>query len=403
MKILMVNKFLYPNGGSETYIFEIGKQLQKMGHEVQYFGMEHEKNVVGNHAQSYTNNMDFRSSGNKLSKLLYPFRIIYSVEARKKIRIVLDDFQPDVIHLNNINFQLTPSILYEVKKYEKETNRKLKIIATVHDYQWICPNHMLYIPNSETVCERCTGGNYFKCTKYRCIHGSLAKSFLGSIESYYYHIRKTYDLIDTIICPSEFIKKQLSKDKVLVPKLIMLHNFITDNKQSSEVEHVPKGEYVLYFGRYDKEKGIRTLLDVCKKLPDIPFIFAGNGSLEEKVNAVSNVQNVGFQRGAELERLIRGARFSIYPSEWYENCPFSVMESQMYGTPVIGAEIGGIPELISDGKTGELFESGNAEALKEKILGLWSDKKRQEEYSEACKNIQFDDIEQYCNKLLQIY
>ena len=106
MHVLIVNKFLYPNGGSETYIFEIGKQLESMGHEVQYFGMEHEGRIVGNHAESYTSSVDFHTG--KLDKLLYPFKIIYSVEARKKIRKVLEDFVPDVVHLNNFNFQLTP-------------------------------------------------------------------------------------------------------------------------------------------------------------------------------------------------------------------------------------------------------------------------------------------------------
>ena len=122
MKILIVNKFLYPNGGSETYIFEIGKQLQKMGHEVQYFGMEHEGRVVGNHAESYTSNMDFHTG--KLGKLLYPFKIIYSKEARKKIRVVLDDFKPDVVHLNNFTYQITPSILYEIRQYEKQNKHR---------------------------------------------------------------------------------------------------------------------------------------------------------------------------------------------------------------------------------------------------------------------------------------
>ena len=112
MKVLIVNKFLYPNGGSETYIFKVGGQLQKMGHEVQYFGMEHEGRIVGNHVQSYTSDMDFH--GSKLRKILYPFKIIYSIEARKQIRKVLDDFQPDAVHLNNINFQITPSVIDEI-------------------------------------------------------------------------------------------------------------------------------------------------------------------------------------------------------------------------------------------------------------------------------------------------
>lgn len=409
MKVLIVNKFLYPNGGSETYIFEIGKQLQKMGHEVQYFGMEHEGRIVGNHVESYTSNMDFHTG--KLAKLMYPFKIIYSVEARKKIRTVLDDFKPDVVHLNNINFQITPSILYEIKKYQKDTGNTVKIVATAHDYQWICPNHMLYIPHREEICERCTGGAYGNCAKYKCIHGSFVKSILGSVESYFYHLRRTYALIDVIICPSEFMKRQLAKDKVLADKLIVMRNFVTvDTAQPSGGQMADntdgkceKEDYVLYFGRYAKEKGIETLLKVCEQLPEIPFIFAGSGPLEEKVNAVKGIRNVGFKKGDELRKLIANAGFSIYPSEWYENCPFSIMESQMYGTPVIGADIGGIPELIQTGVNGELFESGDAEDLKAKIKLLWNDKKLLQKYTENCTQIRYDTVEKYCEKLLEEY
>lgn len=409
MKVLFVNKFLYPNGGSETYIFEIGKQLQKMGHEVQYFGMEHEGRIVSNHAESYTSNMDFHTG--KLAKLMYPFKIVYSKEARKKISVVLDDFKPDVVHLNNINFQITPSILYEIKKYQKDTGNKVKIVATAHDYQWICPNHMLYIPHREEICERCTGGAYGNCTKYKCIHGSFVKSILGSVESYFYHLKKTYGLMDVIICPSEFMKRQLSKDEVLAPKLIVMRNFVTvdenvkpmdEESGRADMEELTseKEDYVLYFGRYAKEKGIETLLQVCEQLPEIPFIFAGSGPLEEKVNGIKQIKNVGFKKDDELRNLIKKARFSIYPSEWYENCPFSIMESQMYGTPVIGADIGGIPELIREGKNGELFEHGNEEALKEKIMLLWKDKDKQNAYSQACEKIEYASVELYCERLL---
>ena len=96
MKILMVNKFLYPNGGSETYIFQLGEELQKRGHEVQYFGMEHEGRIVGNRIDCYTSDMDFHTG--KLQKLLYPFKIIYSVEAKRRMGRVLQDMHPDVVH-----------------------------------------------------------------------------------------------------------------------------------------------------------------------------------------------------------------------------------------------------------------------------------------------------------------
>ena len=404
MKILFVNKFLYPNGGSETYIFELGRQLQKMGHEVQYFGMEHEGRIVGNRVNSYTSNMDFHTG--KLQKLLYPFKIIYSTEARKKIRLVLEDFKPDVVHLNNINFQITPSIIYEIRKYEKSRGTSVQIVSTAHDYQWVCPNHMMNIPSSGKNCELCVQGKYSNCAKNRCIHNSKIKSILGAAESYYYHFRKTYGQVDAVICPSEFMKEQLANDSVLASRLCVLRNFIT-NEIAADKNDMKKtnkeNEYVLYFGRYAKEKGIETLLEVCKQLPEISFVFAGNGPLEDKVNLVSNVKNVGFQNADNLKALIENAKFSIYPSEWYENCPFSIMESQMYGTPVIGSNIGGIPELIQAGKNGELFESGNAGELKEKIQSLWNDSDRLQRYAQECAGIKYDTVENYCKKLIEKY
>lgn len=391
MRILMVNKFLYPNGGSETYIFKLGECLTAMGHEVQYFGMEDDRNIVSNSAGAYTSNMNFHTG--KLQKLLYPIKIIYSKEARKKIRKVLDDFHPEVVHLNNINFQITPSIIYEIKK------DNIPVVWTAHDYQLVCPNHMMYNLETKEMCEKCLGRQFKQCSKNRCIHGSRVKSYLGTMEAKYYMKRKTYQLVDRMICPSRFLEKKLLSDPVFRGKTIALHNFIDE----VPYEDVTKNSYVLYFGRYSEEKGIHTLIEAAKSLPDIPFVFAGKGPLEEEIKGVSNIKNVGFQTGKDLEQLIRGAKFSIYPSEWYENCPFSVMESQMYGTPVIGANIGGIPELIQEGRTGELFESGNKEDMIKKISYLYHNPDILQKQTENCKNIQFDTVTDYCNKLVKIY
>ena len=397
MKILMINKFLYPNGGSETYIFKLGAYLQSIGHEVQYFGMEHEGRIVGNCVNAYTSNMDFHG-GSKLAKLTYPIKTIYSVEARKKIRLVLDDFQPDVCHLNNFNYQLTPSIILEIRKWEKQSGHKCKIIFTAHDYQLVCPNHMCNNPNTLENCEKCLGGHYLNCTKGRCIHGSLAKSAIGTMEAIFWNLLGVYKQIDTVICCSRFMKTKLDTNPVLAKKTIVMHNFV------DPVEHkdAQKKDYVLYFGRFSQEKGIRTLIQAAKELPEISFVFAGSGPLEHLLEGIPNIKNVGFQRGKTLETLIREARFTVYPSEWYENCPFSVMESQMYGTPVLGANIGGVPELIRVGETGELFESGNGEELMQAIQVLYRDKSKLAEYSNNCSSIRFDTLEQYAKKLLAI-
>ena len=411
MKILMVNKFLYPNGGSETYIFRLGEELQKRGHEVQYFGMEHEGRIVGNRIDCYTSDMDFHTG--KLQKLLYPFKIIYSFEAKRRMGRVLKDMNPDVVHFNNINFQLTPSVIYAVRAYEKRTGRKVRIVYTAHDYQWVCPNHMMRIPATGKICFDCRGGYFGMCTKNRCIHNSRVKSLLGTIEAKFYTRRKTYGMVDVIICPSEFMKKQLDTNPLLEEKTVMMRNFVEraadvekpggeeKRSRSGSVPSTKQGDYVLYFGRFSEEKGIATLLKACEALPDIPFVFAGTGPLEEQVSKAKNVENKGFVTGEALHRLIEGARFSVYPSEWYENCPFSVMESQMYGTPVLVSDLGGAPELVQAGRTGELFRGGDAEELAAHIRELWEQPERCREYRENCKEINFDTVEEYCDKIVR--
>lgn len=406
MRILMINKFLYPNGGSETYMFQLGKYLEQEGHSVQYFGMEHPDRCVGNAVNAYTSTMDFHTSKG-LAKISYAFKTIYSMEARKKLRLVLDDFKPDVIHLNNFNYQLTPSMIVEIVKWRKASGQPCRIVFTAHDFQLICPNHQLFNPMEGRVCEKCIGsGNmrFFNCVKGKCIHASGVRSLLGFSEAYYWNARSIYRHLDAVICPSAFMKEKMDTNPLLAPKTVFLRNFATDPKPSDDISslNIPR-RYVLYFGRFSTEKGIATLLKAAEALPDIPFVFAGNGPLREQVDAVKNITNVGFLSGGVLYGLIQNAAFSVIPSEWYENCPYSVIESLMLGTPVLGARIGGIPELIDDGRTGELFRSGDAEDLKNKIQALWKHEERVSGYRENCKTVSFDTIADYAQKLVRIY
>lgn len=400
MKILMVNKFLYPNGGSETYVLRLGEELQRQGDEVQYFGMEDRRNVVGNRVQSYTSNMDFHSG--KISKLLYPFKIIYSREARRAIRRVLEDFGPDAVHLNNFNFQITPSILYEIRKYEKRAGKPVRIIFTAHDYQLVCPNHLMRHFRTESNCNRCLNGRYSNCIRGKCIHGSTVKSILGAMEGWLYRVLRTYRKIDVVICPSIFMERQMKEHPDLRCKTVFLRNF-TAVVESGESGKFDKKDYVIYFGRYAKEKGIETLLDVCRRLPEIPFVFAGSGPYEKRLDDITNVKNTGLLTAEAIKNVVEKARFSICPSECYENCPFSVMESIQYGTPVIGADIGGIPELIREGITGTVFPSGDREQLKARIQDLWEDKNRLMDYSKNCLEAGFTSVEEYARLIKQYY
>ena len=431
MKILLVNKFLYPNGGSETYLFGLGRSLAQLGHEVEYFGMEHAGRIVGNRAEAYTSEMDFHGSS-KLQKLSYPLKTIYSAEARRKIRLVLDDFQPDVVHLNNFNYQLTPSILLEIDAWRKKSGHPCRILYTAHDYNLLCPNHMLMNPVSGSLCEKCLGGHYTNCLRGKCIHGSSAQSLIGAVEGWYWRQRKVYRLIDCVICCSDFMKRKMDADPIFRGRTVMMHNFL--EMEAPGVPGTPgaPARYALYFGRLSDEKGFRTLLRAVKllqgRLPDFRLIVAGTGPLQEELEKAiesAPIEYRGFLTGAALYDLIRSAVCSIYPSEWYENCPYSVMESQMLGTPVIASEIGGLPELVrdvrrsadggpvnnlaggrssaADGGNGLLFAPGDAGALADALEKLWTDNALLQKCREGCAAARYDSAEAYCGKLLKLY
>ena len=405
----MVNKFLYPNGGSETYIFKVGAQLAAMGHEVQYFGMEHEGRIVGNEAGIYTAPMDFHG-GSGISRLSYPLQILYSRGAKADIKKVLESFHADVVHLNNINFQLTPSIIDGVKEFDP----KIRIVYTAHDAQWVCPNHLLRVPSTGEVCTKCIDGKVGNCTRSRCIHNSTLRSLLGTLEARLYQMKRTYEKVDRIVCPSDFLNRMLSHNPQLEGRTVTLHNFVDMQQtqkpgkmQSLDSMRLPE-RYVLYLGRYTREKGVATLLKAAESLPDVRFVFAGKGELKEEIDRIPNALEIGFLEGETLQQVIQGAAFVVFPSEWYENGPFVVIESIMNGTPILASNLGGTPEMIAEGETGELFAAGDVQELQRKIESLYQDKERLEKYRKGCAaaaggegKIRFDSLEEYCCRLVK--
>lgn len=396
MKILMVNKFLYPNGGSETYMFELGKKLSSIGHEVQYFGMDHPNRCVSNSLGLYTKPVDFHKLS-KFDKLVYSLKTINSHEAKRKIIKVLNEFNPDVVHLNNFNYQLTPSIIEGIKIWKKKSKKFCRIIYTAHDYQLICPNHMLNNPNTHKNCELCVNGNFSNCYKGKCIHCSKGKSLIGFLEAKFWYKKKIYRNIDKIICVSEFMKSMMDKNPLFKCKTVVIPNFTSFEKRK-----FAKKNYVLYYGRMCEEKGFDELLNYVQNNPKIKLVIAGKGPLEDSIPKIDNIIYVGFKTGEELKTLIGEAKFTVVPSKWYEPFGLTVIESIMLGTPVLASKVGGIKELIDDGINGVLFEwknGGFAKAFDE----LYYDDEKISFLTSNCEKTEFMNVSDYVDKIIKIY
>ena len=338
MRVLLVNKFLYPRGGAETYTRDLGDTLAERGHDVQYFGMYDAQNTMTNDAGLYVSPVDFHKRSLKAAS--YPFRIIYSREAYRKMLRLLRKFRPDIVHLNNFNYQVTPSVI------DAARDAGVPVVFTAHDSQFVCPNHLLYNPIRNTICTRCVKtGDVSWCWKTRCIHGSLGKSVLGTMEGKFYRRHDSYRWISKIICPSRFMKSVYDTRPGFREKTVYLPNFV----KPAERIRTERGDFVLYFGRISPEKGIGNIIAAARAFPDIPFVLAGSGPDEGRLAGFPNVRFVGFQSGDALRRLIASARLVVLPSTCYENCPLAVIEAQQQGAAVLAPAYGGARELVPFG------------------------------------------------------
>ncbi|MBZ0190089.1 MAG: glycosyltransferase family 4 protein [Candidatus Kuenenia stuttgartiensis] len=370
LNVLHINKFHYMRGGSETIYFETAKLLESHGHKSLFFSMQHPENLSCETRNYFMPYVDLNTNSNGIiNQLKSTGRILYSLKAKKLLSKLLNEYPLDIVHLHNIHHQISPSILHILKK------RKIPVVMTLHDYKMVCASYLM-MANGKN-CEACSGGNYLAVIKNKCVKGSLAKSCLAALEMYMHHrFFDIYNNVDAFISPSFFLKKKLA-EMGFRKKIIHLPNFI-DTEKFGKVKGGENGREnsLVYFGRLAPEKGLYTLIKATKLLNTnckVGIKIIGDGQikvdLEEKAKSEgnSNIQFLGYMKGVSLYKEIKKCLAVVLPSEWYENNPMSVLEAFALGVPVIGAKIGGIPELVKEGITGLTFESGNAHELAEKI------------------------------------
>lgn len=400
MKILLINKFHYKKGGSETYYFNLARLLAEHGHEVMFFSMQDERNVPSEYSRYFVENIDYHGKNTAASKIKLALKFIYSFEASQKLDSLIKYKKPDIAHLHIFQHQLSPSILWTLKKHD------IPIVYTAHDFKMICPNYKML--DKSKICEACKGGKYINCLKRRCMDDSFSNSFLNTAEAYMHKFLKSYDLIDMTITPSNFYRKKFIDFGINPEKITYVPNFLFE---SDYFPNYNFEDYFLYFGRLSEEKGVDTLLSAMKHI-DGKLKIAGIGTEEEKLETYaeneglgSKVEFLGHKSGIELENLIKNAMFTVVPSKWYENAPYSVLESMAFGKTVVGSHIGGIPEMILDKKTGLLFYSDDSGDLAEKINDLMQNTWKIINYGKNARTY-FEEVygsEEHYRKIIKIY
>lgn len=328
-----------------------------------FWGMEHPDNPDYRYSNLFVSLVDYNGTGSLVSKAKAAMDILYSFEARKKMSAILNEIKPDLVHLNNFAHQIGPSVLDEIKK------RDIPTVMTMRDYKMVCPAYTM-IANGEA-CERCTGGRYYHCGIHKCTKGSLFKSLVNVAEMYLHHrVLHIYDKIDLYISPSRFLKNKV-EEMGLKGEVAYLPNCVDVN--GFEPAYKWQERSIVYVGRISHEKGIETLIHAVKGIAGLKLKIIGDGPLKEalenmvRIENIGNVAFLGYRTGQDLHDEIRKSMFLVIPSEWYENNPRTVIEAFALGKPVVGARIGGIPELVKDLETGLTYTSGDVEDLKEKI------------------------------------
>lgn len=388
MHVLQLNNYHFVKGGAERYYFEVSKVLEEHGHRVLHFSVEDQDNIQSPYSAHFGRAMSFDTGQGILKKIETASRMLYSFENKNKMRNFLAEYDVDIAHAHNIYHRMCPSVFDVLRK------KNIPVVMTLHDYKLGCSIYTFY--RDGRICTECLSIGKRRIIRNRCTKGALTLSLFHWLESKLHGLLDIYNKnVSFFICPSIFSLKKHAEIGIAEKKLVHIANFINVADYEPDYENM---DYVLFVGRLSQEKGILTLLKAIKGI-DMTLKVVGDGPMRDEYEAYArdnNINNVvfeGHKSGEDLKALFSNAAFLVIPSEWYENAPMTVLEAFAYGKPVIGADIGGIPEMVREGRTGLLFNPGDYQELYEKIkylllnpsvirqMGKEARKKAEEEYN----------------------
>jgi glycosyltransferase involved in cell wall biosynthesis len=365
-RLLAINNYFYRRGGAESVFLDHIDLFEGAGWDVIPFAMEHPQNLPSPWSDYFVSEIEYGRTSGPLTKARQAAKIIFSLEARRKIRSLISRARPAVAHAHNVYHHISPSI-FEALKAEG-----VPIVMTAHDLKLACPAYKML--NQGRVCERCHGGQIHNVLLNRCVKDSVVASGLVFLETLIHRSFGLYrNSIDRLVAPSRFYRDKLVEWGWDASRIAYIPNCIDTNGFTTGTH---EGDYLVYAGRLAPEKGLTTLVRAAA-LSKQRLVLAGTGSEEAALRRLAleldaDVAFAGHLEKPALQRLIGEARALVLPSEWYENAPISVLEAYALGRPVIGTRIGGIPELVLHDETGILVEPGSVEMLAEALSGIAS-------------------------------
>jgi glycosyltransferase involved in cell wall biosynthesis len=355
MKVLLCHNYYQQAGGERVAVEAQVWLLRSRGHEVVLYTED---------------NTTIAEYGVRQKVGFFP-GTVFSRRAYERVRKLARLERPDVTHVHNVFPLISPSV------YLALDAEGIPIVQTVHNFRFLCPNGLFYTRGK--VCERCKRGNTLHAVRWRCHRNSYLLSGLYALTIGLHRRLGTFDRISRFIAPTEFVAQKLSESGLVSPRKVSVLGHFLPSPLPEPAFSNQRNRYVVFLGRLSAEKGLWTLVAAFKDLPDVGLKILGDGPLVGALRnyvrryGLENVEIPGFVVGEDRFRVLRHAVASVVPSEWHEVFPFSALESLAVGTPVIASDAGSLPYLIEDGQNGLIFEAGNSNDLREKVLSLAND------------------------------
>jgi glycosyltransferase involved in cell wall biosynthesis len=361
MRVLFCNKYNYRFSGTEVYLFELMELMRSNGHEVALFSMVDERGEPTPYDRHFVPHIDFKGELSWRQKVQGAAHVIYSTEARRRLRAMIQEFRPDMAHIRSIYHHLSPSILWELRA------QNVPVLYHLNDFKLLCPSYNFV--SGGNACERCKGGAFWHALRTRCYHGAAARATLVA-EAYVHRWLGTYrKCVDLFLAPSRFVRDKFVEHGWDAELFEVLPHF----QNIHAAYEPPKDGPILYFGRLSAEKGIDDLIRAMQQLPHIHLVIAGDGPQKNELEQLTtslrltNVEFVGYLNAEERDRRIAQSRFTVLPSHAYETLGKTILESYSHARSVIASDIGSRRELIHDGETGLLYRVGSVNQLADAI------------------------------------